>query len=288
MDDRFRFVIITGLSGAGKTEAVRSFEDLGYFCVDNLPPALLPKFVELCGQTGGKIRRVALVIDIRGGEFFDTVADALDRLGEMGFSYDVLFLEASDEALIRRFKETRRRHPLAPTGSLQEGIAGERAKLEMLRSRATKIIDTTHLSPHQLKEQIIQAFATDQDLTGLSIRVLSFGYRFGLPLDADLVFDVRFLPNPHWVEELRPLTGLEAEVRTYVFGSSQSQEYLNRLTSFISFMLPGFIKEGKTQLVIAIGCTGGRHRSVAIAEATGEFLRGQGYRVQVEHRDVAK
>jgi UPF0042 nucleotide-binding protein len=288
MDDRFRFVIITGLSGAGKTDAVRSFEDLGYFCVDNLPPALLPKFVELCAQPGGKIRQVALVIDIRGGEFFDAVADALDRLGEMGVTYDVLFLEAADDALIRRFKETRRRHPLAPTGSLQEGITAERARLATLRSRATKIIDTTHLSPHQLKEQITQAFATDQDLTGLSVRVLSFGYRFGLPLDADLILDVRFLPNPHWVEGLRPHTGLKAEVRDYVFGSPQGREYLERLTGFLAFMLPGFVKEGKTQLVMGIGCTGGRHRSVAIAEAVGSFLREQGYRVQVEHRDVEK
>ncbi|HHW15454.1 MAG TPA: RNase adapter RapZ [Firmicutes bacterium] len=283
-----RFVIITGLSGAGKTEAIRSFEDLGYFCVDNLPPALLPKFVELCAQSGGRIRKVALVIDIRGGKFFDTVAEALDRLGEMGFTYDILFLEASDEALIRRFKETRRRHPLAVTGSLQEGITAERARLETLRSRATKIIDTTHLSPHELKTQITQAFATDQDLTGLSIRVLSFGYRFGLPLDADLVFDVRFLPNPHWVEELRPHTGLEPEVRDYVLGSPLSREYLERLQSLLSFMLPGFVKEGKTQLVVAFGCTGGRHRSVAMAEAAAAFLRDQGYRVQVEHRDVAK
>lgn len=287
MED-IRFVIITGLSGAGKTEAIRSFEDMGYFCVDNLPPALLPKFVELCAQPGGKIRRIALVIDIRGGEFFDAVADALDRLGDMGFSYDVVFLEASDEALIRRFKETRRRHPLAPTGSLLEGITAERSRLETLRARATKIIDTTHLSPHQLKEKITQAFATDQDLTGLSVRVLSFGYRFGLPLDADLVFDVRFLPNPHWVEELRPRTGLEPDVRDYVFHSPPTKEYLRRLTSFVNFMLPGFVKEGKAQLVIALGCTGGRHRSVVLAEAVGEFLRDRGYRVQVEHRDVAK
>ncbi|MDI6870664.1 MAG: RNase adapter RapZ [Bacillota bacterium] len=288
MDDGFRFVIITGLSGAGKTEAVRSFEDMGYFCVDNLPPALLPKFVDLCAQPGGKIRKVALVIDIRGGEFFDAVSDALDRLGEMGFTYDVLFLEASDEVLIRRFKETRRRHPLALTGSLQEGITAERARLETLRSRATKIVDTTHLSPHELKEKITQAFATDGDMTELNMRVLSFGYRFGLPLDADLVFDVRFLPNPHWVEELRPRTGLEAEVRDYVFNSPLTREYLDRLTSFLAFMLPGFVKEGKAQLVVAVGCTGGRHRSVVIAEVVGAFLRQQGYRVQVEHRDVAK
>lgn len=287
MED-IRFVIITGLSGAGKTEAIRSFEDMGYFCVDNLPPALLPKFVELCAQPGSKILKIALVIDIRGGEFFDTVAEALDRLGDMGFGYDVLFLEASDEVLIRRFKETRRRHPLAPTGSILEGITAERSRLETLRSRATKLIDTSHLSPHQLKQKITEAFATDQDLTGLSIRVLSFGYRFGLPLDADLVFDVRFLPNPHWVEELRPHTGLEPDVRDYVHKSPPTKEFLRRLTSFIAFMLPGFVKEGRTQLVIAVGCTGGRHRSVVLAEAVGEFLRDRGYRVQVEHRDVAK
>lgn len=287
MED-LRFVIVTGLSGAGKTEAIRSFEDMGYFCVDNLPPALLPKFVELCAQPGGKIRKVALGIDIRGGEFFDTVADALDRLTEMGIPFDVLFLEASDEVLIRRFKETRRRHPLAPTGSLLEGITAERARLETLRARATKLIDTSLLSPHQLKEKVTGAFATDQDLTGLNIRVLSFGYRFGLPLDADLVFDVRFLPNPHWVEELRPHTGLESDVRDYVFNSTPTKEFLGRLTSFIAFMLPGFVKEGKSQLVIAIGCTGGRHRSVVLAEAVGAFLRPQGYRVQVEHRDVAR
>lgn len=283
-----RFVIITGLSGAGKTEAIRSFEDMGYFCVDNLPPALLPKFVELCAQPGGKINRIALVIDIRTGEFFDTVSEALDRLGEMGIAYDILFLEAADEVLIRRFKETRRRHPLAPTGSLQEGIAAERARLETLRARVTKLIDTSHLSPHQLKEKIIEGFGTEQDLTGLTIRVLSFGYRFGLPLDADLVFDVRLLPNPHWVEELRPHTGLETNVRDYVLEAPFTRKYLERLTAFVAFMLPGFIKEGKTQLVIAMGCTGGRHRSVALAEALGAFLKAEGYRVTVDHRDVDK
>ncbi|MGE5508669.1 MAG: RNase adapter RapZ, partial [Chitinophagales bacterium] len=236
----------------------------------------------------GKINRIALVIDIRTGEFFDTVSEALDRLSEMGVSYDILFLEAADEVLIRRFKETRRRHPLAPTGSLQEGIAAERTRLETLRGRATKLIDTSHLSPHQLKEKITEAFGTEQDLTGLDIRVLSFGYRFGLPLDADLVFDVRFLPNPHWVEALRPHTGLEEDVQDYVLAAPLTRKFTDRLTSFIGFMLPGFVKEGKSQLVIAIGCTGGRHRSVAIAEMLAAFLRGEGYKVTVDHRDVGK
>jgi UPF0042 nucleotide-binding protein len=288
MVEPIRFVIITGLSGAGKSEAARSFEDLGYFVIDNLPPTLIPKFAELCAQSDGKINKIALVIDIRGGEFFDSLAEALDQLEATGFRYDILFLEASDEVLLRRFKDTRRRHPLAPTGNLLEGIAAERERLGDLRGRATKIIDTSRINSHQLKQEILDSFLLASPALRMPIRVVSFGYKYGLPLDADLVFDVRFLPNPHYVEELRPHTGAEDEVRDYVMKWPVTKEYIKRLTQFVDYLAPHFIKEGKTQLVIGVGCTGGRHRSVALANALGEFLVAKGYAAMVEHRDMSK
>jgi UPF0042 nucleotide-binding protein len=288
MVEPIRFVIITGLSGAGKSEAARSFEDLGYFVIDNLPPTLIPKFAELCAQSDGKINKIALVIDIRGGEFFDSLAEALDQLEATGFRYDILFLEASDEVLLRRFKDTRRRHPLAPTGNLLEGIAAERERLGDLRGRATKIIDTSRINSHQLKQEILDSFLLASPALRMPIRVVSFGYKYGLPLDADLVFDVRFLPNPHYVEELRPHTGAEVEVRDYVMKWPVTKEYIKRLTQFVDYLAPHFIKEGKTQLVIGVGCTGGRHRSVALANALGEFLVAKGYAAMVEHRDMSK
>ncbi len=285
--EKIDFVIITGLSGAGKTEAIRSFEDLGFFCVDNLPPALIPKFAELCAQSEGKINRIALVSDIRGGRFFDALEGSLRELESIGFSYEILFLEASDECLVRRFKETRRRHPLAPEGSVLEGIERERQRLDRLRGRATKIIDTTHRSARELRQLITESYSGASGAERLTVTIISFGFKHGLPLDADLVFDVRFLPNPHYVASLRPLTGVDAEVREYVMRWPLTKRFVARLNYFIDFILPQFMNEGKLSAVIGIGCTGGRHRSVTLAEVLAEHLRELGYRVRTEHRDVA-
>ncbi|MGE5576470.1 MAG: RNase adapter RapZ [Syntrophothermus sp.] len=283
-----RFVIITGLSGAGKTEAIRAFEDLGYFCVDNLPPTLIPKFAELCAQSEGKVNKIALVIDIRGGQFFDSLFGALENLEAVGFRYDVLFLEATDEVLIRRFKETRRRHPLAPEGTILDGLTAERKKLEQLRGRATRIIDTSHMTARQLKEEIMRAFATKDGGARMTVSVISFGFKHGLPLDADLVFDCRFLPNPHYVASLKNHTGNEAVVADYVLKWPITQRFIAKLSDFVEFLMPHFAKEGKSQVIIGIGCTGGKHRSVTLANVLGDFLRQNGYPVTVEHRDIEK
>lgn len=286
--DNIRLVIVTGLSGAGKTQAIKCLEDLGFFCVDNLPPAFVPKMAELCAQSEGKISRIALGIDLRGGEFFGSTLKALEQLEEAGVPYQILFLEAEDETLVRRYKETRRRHPLAPQGSLQEGIREERRLLQEVRGRANVIIDTTDLTPSRLREQIVQIFTGDQQLQRLIITVVSFGFKFGLPLDSDLVFDVRFLPNPHYVDSLRPYTGKDAPVRNYVFRWPITQKFVRRLIGLVEFLLPHYINEGKTQLMIAIGCTGGQHRSVAVAERLAEVLKEKHYTVLTEHRDVDK
>lgn len=280
-----RFVIITGLSGAGKSEAVRAFEDMGFFCVDNLPPTLIPKFAELVAQSDGKINNIALVVDIRSREFFDRLSGALDALEEMGVTYEILFLEASDEVLVRRFKETRRRHPLSAEGGVLEGIEEERRRLEEIRGRATRIIDTTALPPRQLRERIMNAFARASQKERLDVVVVAFGFKYGIPMDADLVFDVRFLPNPHYVESLRPLTGDMEPVREYVFQSPVTRRFLQKLFDLMAFLLPHYVKEGKTQLVVGIGCTGGRHRSIAIADRLAGFLKERGYSVSVEYRD---
>lgn len=279
-----QLVIITGLSGAGKSEAVHSFEDLGFFCVDNLPPTLLPKFAELCLQSDGKVNKIALVCDVRGGGFFDALEDALAELERMNLRYEILFLEASDAALVRRYKETRRRHPLAPEGAIIDAIGEERRKLEDLRGRAHRIVDTSAMAPRQLQRQIEETFGDWSDGKRMAVTVVSFGFKHGLPLDADMVFDVRFLPNPHYVEALRPYTGTHPAVAEYVFKWPLAQQFIDRTVDFLAFLMPQFIKEGKSHLVIAFGCTGGRHRSVAIAAKVGDHLKSQGFRVGVEHR----
>ncbi|MFZ7101305.1 MAG: RNase adapter RapZ [Peptococcaceae bacterium] len=279
-------LIITGLSGAGKTQAVRSLEDLGYFCVDNLPPLLIPKFAELCTQSKGKVNKVALVIDIRGGQFFDDLFAALEDLKTMGINYEILFLEASNEILINRFKETRRRHPLNPDGGIIEGINLERERLQELRGRANKIIDTTELKPGQLKEEIQSLWGNSGKNQLLSITVMSFGYKYGIPLDTDLLIDVRFLPNPYYIPELKELTGSDQEVRDYVFKSPISNTFINKYYDLLSFLIPNYISEGKTHLAIAIGCTGGRHRSVALADFLAQLLQKDEYQVTVKHRDI--
>lgn len=283
-----RFIIITGLSGAGKSQTIKILEDLGFFCVDNMPPALLPKFTELCSQTNNKIENVALVIDIRGGKLFDDLLNILSAVKEQGFSYDILFLEALDEVLVKRFKETRRIHPLSPEGRIITGIEKEREILENIRKRANYIIDTSNLTTRQLREQITSIFVEGKNYEGVIIEVMSFGFKYGIPTDSDLVFDVRFIPNPFYVETLRKLTGKDKLVEDYVLQWDETTEFINKSFDMLEFLIPNYIKEGKSQLVISVGCTGGKHRSVTIAEQLSKLLRAKGHRVIVEHRDVAR
>jgi len=283
-----RFVIVTGLSGAGKTQAIRGLEDLGFFCVDNLPPTLIPKFAELCAQSEGKVNKIALVVDIRGGGFFDSVYESLESLKDLGIKCEILYLEASDETLVRRFKESRRRHPLSDKGSTLEGIIKERARLEGLKGEAHKIIDTSNLTNKQLKEQITSVYGTTGDEQSLNITVMSFGYKHGTPLDSDLVFDVRFLPNPFYIDELRSLTGNDKQVQDYVLDSPVSRNFMDKFSDLMKFLIPHYIKEGKTSLTIAIGCTGGQHRSVTLANKLAELLDTQNYNINIRHRDVEK
>lgn len=286
--ENIRFVIITGLSGAGKSQAVHSFEDLGYFCIDNLPPMLIPKFAEVAAQSDGKINRIALVSDIRGGDFFSNLQEALQMLRGIGFDYEVLFLEADDEVLICRFKETRRRHPLASLGSISEGIKEERKLLSEIRGQADKIIDTSDFSPQQLKEEITTLYAQGSEEENILITLVAFGFKYGVPLDSDLVFDVRFLPNPHYVEHLRPLTGCDENVKEYVWKWSITHKFFQKLVDMVEFLVPCYIKEGKPQLVISIGCTGGKHRSVAIVNELEKILKGKNFKVITEYRDISK
>lgn len=283
-----RFILITGLSGAGKTQAIQSLEDLGYFCVDNLPPTLIPKFAELCSQSGGKLKDVALVCDVRGGEYFPELFDALNQLEDIGQHYEILFLEARDEVLIRRYKETRRRHPLATQGSISEGIREERKLLEKIRGNADKILDTSNFSPQELKKEITKYYSQHNIKGNILVTMVSFGFKYGLPLDADLVLDVRFLPNPHYVPSLQPLTGQDPGVQKYVNQWSITDKFMKKAEDLLEFLLPCYIKEGKSQLVVAVGCTGGKHRSVVIGEKLAEFIRGKQYQVTVEHRDIGK
>lgn len=282
-----RFIIITGLSGAGKSLAMKTLEDVGYFCVDNLPPVLIPKFAELCQQTAGRINKLAIVVDLRGGDFFDDINDALTALDASDLlKYEILFLDASDEVLIRRYKESRRRHPVSPGGGLLESIQNERAKLQDLKSRATYLIDTTTLDNKQLRERILRNIAGIRTKDRLQVTIISFGFKFGLPMDVDLVFDVRFLPNPYYVEDLRALNGMDDAVNKYVLNMPTAKGFIAKVTDLINFLLPLYTAEGKSNLIIGIGCTGGRHRSVAIAEKLGDYINDKGYPVQVEHRDI--
>jgi UPF0042 nucleotide-binding protein len=281
-------VIVTGMSGAGKTQAIKCFEDMGFFCVDNLPPALLPKMAELCVQSEGKVGRLALGIDIRGGHFFSHTISALEELERAGFSYQILFLEAAEEVLVRRYKETRHRHPLAPQGRVLDGIRKERRMLEELRGRAHILLDTSTLSPKQFRQELQSLFNRDAEAPPLHVTVLSFGFKHGLPLDADLVFDVRFLPNPHYVPSLKDLTGLDPAVQEYVYRWPITSQFYRRLTNLLSFLLPQFVAEGKSLLTIAIGCTGGQHRSVALSERLAAWIKERGYVAVASHRDAVR
>jgi UPF0042 nucleotide-binding protein len=280
------FTIITGLSGAGRSEAAKCLEDLGYFVVDNLPPSLLSKMAELASRPGGPGSRVAIVVDARGGVFFGELSKALEELERMHIPYRILYLEASEEELVNRYEATRHRHPLAPADRVVEGIRKERMMMEGLRGEADLIMDTSKLGPHELRERIRDAFSDAPPEQGLQVSLLSFGFKYGAPRDADIVIDVRFLPNPHWIDELRPLPGTDERVRTYVKGQQTYREFMRRLRSLVGFMVPGFVAEGKSYLTVAVGCTGGRHRSVVVVEDLGAFFRDKGLAATVEHRDL--
>ncbi|HVD16390.1 MAG TPA: RNase adapter RapZ [Actinomycetota bacterium] len=281
------FVILTGLSGAGRSETAKVLEDLGYFVIDNLPPSLIGRVAELA-VTGREQGRVALVVDARGGAFAADTSElyaALELLRSKSISLRVLFLEASDEVLVRRFEQTRRRHPVGGE-RVVESIATERSLLRELRATADLVIDTSDLNVHELRDKVLAAFAGEE--RGMLVTVASFGFKYGLPLDADMVIDVRFLPNPHWVPELRPHTGLEPPVRDYVLGIDETKLFMDRLRDLLDVALPGYVREGKQYLTIAIGCTGGRHRSVVLAEELGAWLASHDFRVHVSHRDVER
>ena len=282
-----RFIIVTGLSGAGKSEATNALEDMGYFCVDNLPPKLIKKFAEVCKQSQGSIDKVALVMDIRGGIFFDDLFESLSELSREQFRYEILFLDTSDEVLVKRFKEKRRSHPLAPGGRVITGIELERQKLREVKDKADVIIDTSKYAIKDLREEMARKFG-DKEMPEkqMAITILSFGFKYGIPVDSDLVFDVRFIPNPFYIPELKPFSGNDEPVKNYVMDQIETQTFLEKANDMFEFLIPNYQKEGKRQLIISIGCTGGRHRSVAIANSIYETLHSNNHDVYVEHRDI--
>ena len=288
MDERLSFVIITGLSGAGKSYAIKSFEDMGFFCVDNLPTTLIPTFADLIARSGQTIRRVALGVDVREGEYLPHLLDAIRELRTRSHAVEVLFLEAGEEVLVRRYHETRRRHPLAADGNVLEGIRAERKAMSNLREIADRIVDTSVLTVHQLKERLVELYGAPKARVGLATSLVSFGFKHGVPFDADLVFDVRFLPNPHFVPALRALDGRDPHVREFIMKDAESQALLEHLKEFLKFLLPRYEREGKAYLTVAVGCTGGRHRSVTLAEELRPFLDALGYAPSVVHRDLER
>ena len=283
-------LIISGLSGGGKSKDASFLEDMGFYIVDNMPAAMILKFAEFCAGGGGRYDRVALVYDVRTATSFTELFDVLDQLKTMECECRMLFLEASPEVVIQRYKETRRRHPLlGRTDSLEEAVRQERVLMEPLKARADVVIDTSHTSTAQLRARLLHEFGSETEQGSMAVQVVSFGFKYGLPMEADLVFDVRFMPNPFYIEELRPRTGLERAVAGYVFSFQQTKEYLVKLQDLLTFSLPLYAEEGKTALVIAVGCTGGRHRSVAVTHALAEFLRSHcGCPVAETHRDIAR
>ncbi|MCX7642982.1 MAG: RNase adapter RapZ [Armatimonadetes bacterium] len=284
--NRPELLVITGMSGAGKTLALHALEDAGYFCVDNLPPKLLPTLVDLCAHSSQPIVKVALVADVRGGEFFRDLTESINRLRSEGYNVRIFFLEASDDVLVQRYKETRRRHPLSNNGrDLLQAIQAEREQLSEIRALANEVIDTSGLTPQQLRDEILRRLQLG-DGTVMQVKIVSFGFKYGVPVDADLVFDVRFLHNPNYEPELRHLTGQDKRVKEFVLKHFEAQEFLKRLRSLLEFTLPLYRREGKSYLTIAVGCTGGRHRSVTLAEAIAEIVKGQGYNCTVLHRDI--
>jgi len=286
-----RTLIITGMSGAGKTQVMRTLEDLDYFCVDNLPPTFIPKFMEICMQSQGKSSKglkLALVVDIRGGKFFEELAGVLDKLENNSVKYELLFLDASDATLIKRYKETRRRHPLGTRGGLSASIDKERKVLSTVRDKASLIIDTSDLTNDQLRKKIIAAYGKDGGLPPMNIVIQSFGFKHGVPMDCDMLLDVRFLPNPFYVPELKQLCGNDQPVIDFISKKAVTKEFEKKLEDLTQFLLPLYVKEGKSQLMVGVGCTGGRHRSVYIANLIGAWIKKSGYSVQVVHRDLLK
>ncbi|MDF2948559.1 MAG: rapZ [Sedimentibacter sp.] len=282
------FVIITGMSGAGKSQAIKVLEDINYYCMDNMPPALLPNFAELCKSSSREVNKVAVVADIRGGIFFKDLFNSLEELKNMGIKYRILFLDSSDDELVKRYKEQRRPHPLSSTGTIVDGIRKERDSLEEVKKRSDYIIDTTNMKLGRLKEELLSIFIQGNITYNLNITIMSFGYKYGLPQDSDLVFDVRFLPNPFYIESLKNYTGNDKNVQDYVMGFDITEVFINKLKDMLLFLLPHYIKEGKSNLVISIGCTGGKHRSVTISNKIASFLGGENYRVMLNHRDIEK
>ncbi len=282
-----RFVVVTGMSGGGKATAIKILEDAGYYCVDNLPVRLIGKFMELVYQPGNDVSRVCLGLDVRADQPFVYVEEVLEELRTRGYAYEILFMEASDETLVRRYKETRRSHPVAPRGLVEDGIAREREILKQIRSSADYVIDTSNLLVRELREQLLKIFVEDKAYDSLMISIQSFGFKNGIPADADLVFDVRFLPNPYYVDRLRHLTGNDKEVQEFVNACPQAGTFMDKLTDMLRFLLPYYVEEGKNSLVIAIGCTGGQHRSVTMANQLYSALQGAGnYGLSIHHRDL--
>lgn len=284
-----KFVILTGMSGAGKSTALKMMEDIGFYCVDNLPIPLLEKFVELSKLQNAELQKVALGIDARSGQALDELREVLERIETRGEDFEILFLDSEDSVLVKRYKETRRSHPLAPNERVDKGIALERERLAFLKKRADYILDTSQLLTRELKAEIEKIFLKNQDYKNLFITVLSFGFKYGIPVDSDLVFDVRFLPNPYYVEGLRAKTGNDTEIQEYVLQFKEAHTFLDKLNDMIEFLIPNYIAEGKNQLVISIGCTGGKHRSVTLANELYKRLSGKTeYGLKIEHRDIGK
>ena len=285
-----RCVIVTGMSGAGKSTALKMLEDVGYFCVDNLPVQLIPKMADLLRVPGSELNKAALGVDIRSGQSLDELAEVLGELDGAGMKYEILFLESSDNVLIKRYKETRRFHPLAGNDSrVDEGIQKERERILFLKKKADYLIDTSHMLTRELKRELNKIFVRNKEYKNLYISVLSFGFKYGIPPDADLVFDVRFLPNPYYIEELRPHSGNDRQVRDYVMDNKKAEIFLEKMTDLVEFLIPNYVQEGKTQLVVGIGCTGGKHRSVTLANELFEILsKNENYGIRIEHRDIGK
>ncbi|MDE6204355.1 MAG: RNase adapter RapZ [Lachnospiraceae bacterium] len=284
-----RFVVVTGMSGGGKSTALRMLEDAGFYCVDNLPVLLIEKFVELIAAPGGEVSKVALGLDVRADQAFDDVRKILEKLKENGYKFEILFMEANDRTLLKRYKETRRMHPLSPDGRIEDGIRKERDILSNIRKKSDYVIDTSSLLTRELKEELDRIFVQNKEYNSLMVRILSFGFKHGIPADADLVFDVRFLPNPFYIDDLKHKTGNDAEVQDYVMSFPEAHIFIEKLTDMIEFLIPNYIKEGKYQLVIGIGCTGGKHRSVTLANKLHECMKDKGgYGINISHRDVGQ
>ena len=284
-----KFVILTGMSGAGKSTALKIMEDIGYFCVDNLPIALIEKFAELVNVSGGELQKAAVGVDIRSGQALDELQDVLDKLNQTEIDFDILYLDSADEVLVKRYKETRRTHPLAAGERVDRGIQKERRRLEFLRKQADYIVDTSNMLPRELKAELEKIFVQNQDYKNLFVTIVSFGFKYGIPTDSDLVFDVRFLPNPYYVEGLRAKTGNDKEIQDYVMQYPEAGQFLDKLEEMVKFLIPHYITEGKTALVISIGCTGGKHRSVTLANGLFERLKHQKeFGIKIDHRDIQK